>query len=487
MMSIRLKLLLSYAAMLVIPIVLILLISVLLVVVYHGDVQKIRDVYGTKANRFDDHKIERLMKEIKRTAEGNPSLFSDTPYLDDISQELAGNGSGLVVSKDDRFIYISESLNQPDLIQQLPSIEHAEDKEQEPSIMVDSELYLVDQFDFMFADNHPGSVLVVNKVNPIVNFARKFFPVLFISMLIILVLTHTVLTYVVSKSIISPLGLLKKAVKRIKAGDLDFHVQVSGKDEIGQLGFAFEEMRHQLQESIQTQLQYEENRKELISSISHDLRTPLTAIKGYVDGIQDGVADTPEKMEKYIRIISSKAEEMERLIEELFLYSKLDLKRLPFHFELVPIHAFLQDWAEELHFELEKKGFRFDLDIQLNPTTQVSMDRDKLKRVLSNIIDNCVKYMDKEEKVIGLRVYETSNSVIVEFSDNGQGIDPDALPHIFERFYRAEQSRNTLTGGSGLGLAIAKQIMEGHGGTIQVQSLKGEGTSIAVSLPIKNR
>ncbi|TBL74620.1 sensor histidine kinase [Paenibacillus thalictri] len=358
-------------------------------------------------------------------------------------------------------------------------------KDQQEAVHIGSNLYDVVQLDYMNADNRPGTVFVLNKVNPMVKLARKFFPALFISILVILVLTHTVLTYVVSKSIIRPLLLLKKAANRIKTGDLDFHVNVAGKDEIGQLGLAFEEMRHQLQESIQTQLQYEENRKELISNISHDLKTPLTAIKGYVDGIEDGIADTPEKIHRYIRTVSSKAEEMDRLIDELFLYSKLDLKRLPFHFEIVPIQAFLQDWVEELHFDLEKRGFHFQADMQIQRATQVSIDRDKLKRVFSNIMENCVKYMDKSDKRIGLRAYEADPMLIIEVTDNGQGIDAEALPHIFERFYRAERSRNTMTGGSGLGLAIAKQIVEGHGGTIRAQSSKGEGTRITIGLPIK--
>ncbi|MCZ8512227.1 HAMP domain-containing sensor histidine kinase [Paenibacillus filicis] len=477
-MSIRRKLLLSYAAMLVVPLVLIMLISALLAVVFRGDLQNIRNDYKSQVYPLDDHRIDRLSKEIKRTAQTNPALLGDTGYLDDVSHELELSGSGLVIRKDGADTYASASVNAAELLEALPSFERGSYKEQDHTFRYKQQLYSVDPIFFTYPDKHPGTILVVNKINPFADFALKFFPMLFISMIVVLVLTHTVLTYLMSKSIIRPLLLLKRAVTRIKTGDLDSSVQVTGKDEIGQLGFAFEEMRKQLQE-------YEHNRKELISNISHDLKTPLTAIRGYVDGIEDGIADTPEKIGKYIRTISSKAEEMDHLIDELFLYSKLDLKRLPFQFETVPFRAFLQDWAEELQFDLEKRGIGFHLDIQSQQTTQVAIDRDKLKRVFSNIVDNCVKYMDKAEPVIRLKGYETANSVIVELADNGQGIDADAVPHIFERFYRAEQSRNTHTGGSGLGLAIAKQIMDGHGGAIQAQSVKGVGTRIAISLPIK--
>jgi signal transduction histidine kinase len=482
-MSIRLRLLLSYAAMLLIPLIMIILTSLLLVMVFHGDVQNIRDAYGDKANFFHDG---RYMKEIKRNTEKNPSIFLDKNYLDDLNQEMQTTGASLIVRNGDRITYVSGQLQQPELIRQLPPFEHAGSRDEESAKRYDNQLLTVTQIDFLFADNRPGSIFIVSQMNPIVNFARKFFPIVFVALIVILVLTHSVLTYFVSKSIIGPLRLLKNAAKQIKQGDLDFHVKVKGKDEIGQLGIAFEEMRSQLQQSIQTQLQYEENRKELISNISHDLKTPLTSIKGYVEGIQDGVAYTPEKMGKYIKTISSKAEEMDRLIDELFLYSKLDLKRVPFHFEHIRVAAFLQDWADELRFDLEKQGFRFDFEMELQPDTEVSVDRDKLKRVFSNIIDNCVKYMDKADKQIRLTAYAAGDSVKVEISDNGQGIEQSALPYVFERFYRAEQSRNTHTGGSGLGLAIAKQIMEGHHGTIQAQSTQGEGATMILSLPIKN-
>jgi signal transduction histidine kinase len=143
------------------------------------------------------------------------------------------------------------------------------------------------------------------------------------------------------------------------------------------------------------------------------------------------------------------------------------------------------DWADELEFDLGKKGVHFTSDLALAIETKVSIDRDKCRRVFSNIVDNCLKYMNKPDKRIHLQAYEAHNQVTIEITDNGQGIDPEALPHIFERFYRAEQSRNSQTGGSGLGLAIAKQIMDGHGGSIQARSVKGEGTCITITFPLR--
>ncbi|SDN75518.1 Signal transduction histidine kinase [Paenibacillus sp. yr247] len=484
-MSIRLKLLLSYAAMLLIPLVIMIITAVLLVVVFRGDLQSIRDQYGSGVGLFENQNVEHTFKEMKRTAEKNPSILADSGYLADIDQELQLNDSRLVVRKENTLVYVSPTLQESDVLQHLPAFKHPGHPEREDAKRYGRELLEVNSFNFYYAGQQPGSVFIVNKVNPLVNFTQKFFPILFITLVIILILTHTLLTYFVSRSIITPLWKLKNAMKRIQSGDLDFQVQITSKDEIGQLSIAFEQMRKQLQESIQTQIQYEENRKELISNISHDIRTPLTAIRGYVDGLGDGIADTADKKQKYIEIISSKAEEMDHLIDELFLYSKLDLKRLPFNFEVVDFASFLADWSDELDFELSKQGVHYKSDIALHQQIQVSIDRDKMRRVFSNIMDNCLKYMNKIEKHIALHARIKGEHVVIDITDNGIGMDAEALPYIFDRFYRADPSRNSNNGGSGLGLAISKQMIEGHGGTIGARSMKGEGTCITINLPLK--
>lgn len=486
-MSIRLKLLLSYAAMLVIPLVLMMVTVMLLFTVFRGDFQTIRDTYGSDVDHrfYENQSAERLLKEMKRTSANNPTLLSDSTYLADLDLELQRVQSSLIIRKGNSMAYISPSIQSKELLDQLPVYEYPGHSNKEEPVKYDNKLYETYHFDFTYPDHEPGSVIVITSVNPIVNFAQKFFPLLFGALLIILVMTHSLLTYFVSRSIIKPLHKLKHAMTQLKAGDLDYQVEITSKDEIGQLSVAFEEMRKQLQLSIQSQLQYEENRKELISNISHDLRTPLTAIQGYVDGLGDGIADTPDKRERYLAIISSKTEEMDQLIDELFLYSRLDLKKLPFNFEIVEMQPFLLDWADELIFDLGKKGVQFTSNITLAPETKVSIDRDKCRRVFSNIVDNCLKYMNKPDKMVHLHAYEAEQQVMIQLSDNGQGIEEEALPHIFERFYRAEHSRNSHTGGSGLGLAIAKQIMDGHGGSIQASSTKGEGTCITITFPLR--
>jgi len=299
----------------------------------------------------------------------------------------------------------------------------------------------------------------------------------------IFAVTNALLSYFVSRSIIKPIRGLNDAARKIREGNLDFQMEPYRKDEIGQLAQSFELMRKSLKESSELQQKYEQNRKELIANISHDLKTPMTSIKGYVEGIQDGIANTPEKMERYIQTIHTKTLHMDHLIDELFLYSKLDLKRVPFHFEDVNIHHYLLDRIEELQFDLDNIQVMITYEnVSKHNDIFVIMEREQFKRVFTNVIQNSLKYMDKSEKHISIKLIEENEKVIIECTDNGKGISEEVLPYIFDQFYRVDQSRNAMSGGSGLGLAIVKRIIEEHGGQVWAESEEGVYTSIYLTL-----
>jgi signal transduction histidine kinase len=481
-MSIRLRLLVSYLAMLIIPLVLFGLAILLLLTVFKGDIKEIWNLsIGDKnAIWFESDEKSHAFHELKQLAESNPDALP--AYLTQIENEFKQSHTGAVLRINGQIKHWTVSMIDPAALQKLSEDEQADPKE-EIFKRIGNLTYLINRFDFTLKDHSKGNLLFIREINPLVHFAQKFFPLLLIALLIILILTQTLLTYLVSRSIIRPLSQLKKAAQQIKEGNLDFTLANPSRDEIGQLSIAFEEMRFQLKESIEKQLKYEENRKELLSNISHDLKTPITTIKGYANGIHDGIADSPEMLEKYIKIICSQAEGMDHLIDELFLFSKLDLKRIPFHYEQVDIGGFLDDFIEELQFDLEKKNILLTLNLSELRGIKISIDREKFKRVLTNIINNSVKYMDKPIQSLSIQGETDFNRVVIQITDNGQGIQPDALPYIFDRFYRAEQSRNSNLGGSGLGLAIAKQIVEGHEGAIEVKSSFGESTTISIQLP----
>ncbi|MGC5326512.1 ATP-binding protein [Brevibacillus sp. SYSU BS000544] len=480
-MSIRLRLLLSFTTALMVTVVLFALTAYLITVTVTGDVRSFSDFYRIhyKLNPLTEAE-ERIFLDLKSLVKTNPEKLMDSELLSDYDFQLRMVQAGLYLRKESNELFISPSLREPNLGAALPDYEMSNNAIRN-SFNYGSRFFSYAKFDFMFPDKERGSIYVLRERSPFAEMIRKLFPILIVVLFAFLLLTNGLLYRLVTRSIIMPLNRLRQSAERIKEGDLQFSVKVQGNDEIGQLGMSFEEMRRQLKHSVQMQLQYEENRKELLSNISHDLRTPITTIKGYVEGIRDGVASSKEMMDKYLGTIHAKVIVLDRLVDELFLYSKLDLQKVPYSFEQVDIRCFFQEMIDEVQFDFELKGIRIDKEFP-NHQVMVIIDREKLKRVVLNLIDNCVKYMDKPDKRITMRITEQAEKVTIEIQDNGPGIRPEQLPFVFEKFYRAETPSETDKDGSGLGLAIARQLIEGHGGEIWAKSEWGQGVSVFFTL-----
>lgn len=299
---------------------------------------------------------------------------------------------------------------------------------------------------------------------------------LFISAFVILISVALVVGLWVYRSIAVPLVKLKKATQNIKEGNLDFVLDVEGKDEFSELCQDFEEMRRRLKESTEEKSLIEKENRELISNISHDLKTPITAVKGYVEGIMDGVADTPEKMDRYVRTIYNKTNEMDHLINELTFYSKIDTNRIPYTFNKLNVEDYFEDCSEEVGLELETRGIELVYANYVEKDVMVIADGEQIRRVIHNIISNAIKYMDKPKGIIQIRIKDVGDFIQIEIEDNGKGIGPKDLPYIFDRFYRTDVSRNSSKGGSGIGLSIVKKILEDHGGKVWATSRLGIGT-----------
>jgi len=298
---------------------------------------------------------------------------------------------------------------------------------------------------------------------------KSFVRDMLVAIVFILILTALLLMAWIYGGINAPLKKLKAATQNIKDGNLDFVLDVEGEDEISELCRDFEEMRQRLKETSVQKVEYDKENKELISNISHDLKTPITAVKGYVEGIMDGVANTPEKMDKYIRTIYNKANEMDRLINELTFYSKIDTNRIPYTFSKINV-------IDYLGVELEAEGIELSYFNYVDKDVQVIADAEQISRVISNIIGNSVKYLDKPKGYISIRVKDVGDFIQIEIEDNGKGIAAKDLPMIFDRFYRTDASRNSSQGGSGIGLSIVKKIIDDHGGKIWASSKLGAGT-----------
>ena len=299
---------------------------------------------------------------------------------------------------------------------------------------------------------------------------------LFFSAFMILVITGLSVGSWIYRSVAGPLVKLKKATHNIKEGNLDFVLDVDGTDEFSELCQDFEDMRKRLKESAEERIALDKENKALISNISHDLKTPMTAIKGYVEGIMDGIADTPEKVERYIRTIYNKTNEMDHLINELTFYSKIDTNRIPYTFSKLNVEDYFNDCAEELTVEMETRNIELVYANYAEKNIQIIADGEQIRRVIHNIISNSIKYMDKKKGIIQIRVKDVGDFIQVEIEENGKGIAAKDLTNIFDRFYRTDVSRNSSKGGSGIGLSIVKKIMEDHGGKVWATSREGIGT-----------
>lgn len=282
--------------------------------------------------------------------------------------------------------------------------------------------------------------------------------------------------------------IYRRLVDRVKKlEDIAGHMaegDFEGEFDTGQWGLLegtvekLERTRRQIRDVLADKKKSEEETKEVISNISHDLRTPITSIKGYVEGIMDGVADTPEKMDRYIKTIYSKANDMDHLISELTLYSRLDTNSIPYNYHMLNVCEYFDDGALDIGLELEAKGLKLEYKNSVSGDVVIIADPEQLRRVINNIISNSIKYMDREDGIISITILDIGDSIKVEIADNGQGIAMKDLPYIFDRFYRSDLSRNSSRKGSGIGLSIVKKIIEDHGGYIWATSVEGEGATI---------
>ncbi|AFM40127.1 signal transduction histidine kinase [Desulfosporosinus acidiphilus SJ4] len=289
------------------------------------------------------------------------------------------------------------------------------------------------------------------------------------------------------KRIFKPILKLQNGVEEIAQGN--YYVQIES-DESCDLGFigllvdSFNEMALKLQVGEKMKLEYEENRKTLIANISHDLKTPISSVQGYLEAILDGVVSSPEKVNKYLKTIYQNTVYIDKLIDDLFLFSKLDMQKLEFKFEIICIRAFMEDLMEEFKFELEERNIKFDYHNKMAGDCELFIDRKRINQAFKNIIGNAVKYGVDKELMINITLKRKDNVIVIDVEDNGPGIPADKLPYIFNRFYRIDSERTKDLMSTGLGLAIAKELVQAHGGTLSVSSIEQEGTCFSIKLPI---
>ena len=417
--------------------------------------------------------------EVEDTAKSDTAKLEETNYLSVLNARLQKKQSFIAVREDGVIIYNgSEELSSEELENELPKYGDPGANLKGGVYFRNEKQWMVKQADYENSDGKECSAFIVTKTDQIAPQITGMVKELGIVIVLILVLTSLGLSFWIYRGVIGPLEQLKKATQNIKDGNLDFTVEPCGVAEINDLCEDFEEMRIRLKETAEEKVEFDKENKELISNISHDLKTPVTTIKGYAEGIIDGVADTPEKIERYVRTIHNKATEMNTLINELTLYSKIDTNKIPYNFNIVSANEYFNDCADDLSVELAAQNVGFGYFNYVEKNVRIIADPEQVKRVIHNIVNNSLKYMDKPKGMINLRVKDVGDFVQIELEDNGKGIAAKDLPNIFDRFYRTDASRNSSTGGSGIGLSVVKKIVEEHGGKIWATSREETGTTM---------
>ncbi|MBO8173142.1 MAG: HAMP domain-containing histidine kinase [Bacillaceae bacterium] len=453
--------------------------TVLAVIVFIAIYTKLFDPDADINNLSRIFEVRSGISHIKNTAESLEfEQLLDTGYQDVLAERVKHLGSHAFIFKNREVVYGTTLFNDIDINKSLMLSKNEPDSD---TLELDGRTFIFARADYDLPSGDEGVLLLLAPIQ----LKSKFY--LFLGIFTVSFFTITFLimnfwvSYRFSRGIMIPVSRLKEAAVKISEGDLNHGIAEEGDGEVRELARTLELMRIKLKESIYQQQKYDENRKFLISSISHDLKTPVTSIIGYIEGIMDGVARTPDKINEYLETARSRAVLVNTMIDDLLLYAKLDLNQIPYHFEKTDLQKYFEDCLSDYRYEFEKMNIKLSLVCELKERVYVQIDRERLKRVIQNVLDNAKKYVDRDDGQVDILLRETGTSAIIEIRDNGKGIPEKDLPHIFDKFYRADPSR-TSADGSGLGLAIARQIVEDHEGKIWAISTDGKGTRMMISL-----
>ncbi|GCE11108.1 sensor histidine kinase [Tengunoibacter tsumagoiensis] len=295
-----------------------------------------------------------------------------------------------------------------------------------------------------------------------------------------------IISYLVARGLTRPLDRLITAATKMKQGEYAQRVELpTSLDEIGRLGQTFNEMAGTIEADINELRRQDQMRRELIANIAHDLATPLTAIQGYSEAIADDVITEPTARHETAQLIGREVQRLRRLVGDVRQMTSMEAGQTKLDLAPLDMHALVDETAAVIEPECAES--EISLYNEISPKiAPILADSDRITQVLLNLLDNARRHTPRGGKItVGAQAEKTMLHLWI--SDTGSGIDPADLPHIFERFYRADRSRTTTTGGSGLGLSIVKAIITAHGGKVWAESTIGKGTRIHFTLPLVNQ
>ena len=461
-LGLRSKLIIAFVVVVVLP----LIITASLVIVYANKVQE---------NSTALTAMERVNNEIVSKVKANYNTIGREDFHKEIGPLLQAYDLTLeVIDVSDKVLYNSQDYLKPN-----------EGNQEEFLMGLGNDLLRFQTPIYRQGIKVAKTVVKWHSSTPLFNFFNEIITKIFLSFLLgisSLVLLIVLFTWVISRSVLRPLTELNAATENIAKGNLDYRITYDRNDELGRFCKAFESMRVQLKESLARQEAYDRSRTEMVASISHDLRTPIASIVGYVEGLQDGVVTDEAMHQRYLNVIKEKTKQLDHLIEDLFQFSQLEIGELQTNLNLENSEKLLEKILRNYEDEFKGSPIIFRVERPL-PQVMINVDQHRIEQVLANLVENAKRYMEGDG-YIRMASEVKNNSLIVSVKDNGVGISEKDLPHIFERFYRGDKSRSREHGGTGQGLAICKFIIEAHGGQIWAESTLGSGTIIYLSLPI---
>ena len=489
-MTIKKRFLLSYLSAFVISIGSLLLILALVFYLTLNKIPSVTEVYKmiTKQRPITTEEEESFIT-LDRFVKKSPDLLK-APLNEDVVtaiQQIESKGLQVVIRKNEQFTYFSDPLVERSLQAHSPDYEL---NNFTPAGTLDNagRLFHYIKQDFRYVDGNNGSFIILKRESNLFEFFTKWGIWITLFIIIVAIFSAWFIIHQLARTTIKPLEKLEWATKS-RANSTAFietrHEQGEPapaiSKEVRQLEDSFGKMWQELQASEKERQRYEDNRKELVANISHDLKTPITAIIGHIKGLQDGVANTDAKRTHYLDVIHNQSSHLNELIDELFLYSKLDLDGVTFNKQPVNFVNYLTHLLEKYQWQAT-----VDLTTQFpSEALWVSIDPIQMNKVISNLIQNSLKFEDKQKGQLSLEVALAFDPqhVYLTVTDNGIGIDPEELAHVFRRFYRTDKSRTPTVKGSGLGLSIVKQINEHHDGHVEIASEIGRYTQITITLP----
>lgn len=476
-MKLKTRLFLSFLLIIVLPILMAIMVFVF---ISSGGMQRIGQTnpfYFSNTIDMLSSNTDEEVNRLKQWSKAFPDRFLNQDVLTDINTSLSRKNSFLVIKQGTKIVFDGAPDGMHPRYSQLPIY----GKLSATDVMVvklENQSGMLREVDFgNYRQQYHGQAFVITPTGTVIPGAGRILIQYILWMALILLITAFIIVTLLYNSIIRKVRRMQEATENIRAGNLDFRVDVKGGDELSELAGSIERMKDHLRADAMQKLETEDAQRKFLSNITHDLKTPLTSVIGYSEGIIDGIAPTPDKQMKYVQTIHNKAIEMNDLLNELSVYNKIDTDSIPYNFANINVKGFFGEFAEETKIEFESQNAEFNYVCDVADDTEMVADPSHIKRVLHNLVSNAVKYRrDDTELKVMLKVSDAGEFIQAEVADNGRGISQEDLPHVFERLFRTDKARNTNIKGSGIGLSIVKKIINDHGGQVWATSNEGTGS-----------